>query len=146
MIEDVNVNDNKQDSDLSNKEVRVKDSVAVLKEFSYILALATSQNSSLSIAISKLANIISRYKDKPLDDVINNLTLGRRSSSIKNELKPQKIISELEARSLTVEQIEKLLASGNLSKSDLATIALVRFGISRAEVKKTKKEVKYTNL
>jgi hypothetical protein len=141
MFEELNNQNRKMDVSSLNTQATVKDLVTVLRELSNILALANSRNPELSISINKLANVISRYKDKPLDDVISSLTLGRRVSSTKTNVKPRKIVTESEAKSLTLEQIEKLLTSEDLSKADLTIIASVRFGISKAEVKKTKREI-----
>jgi integrase len=123
--------------EISGKKPSVEELVAVLRQFSRILELANAQNTELSNVVRKLANIISRYRDKSIDDVLDGLTIVKRMRSVKPL--PKVRISESEVKSLTPEQIERLLESGKLGKADLITIAVIRFGISRAELMKTKK-------
>jgi len=124
--------------EISGKKPSIEELVAVLRQFSKVLELANSQNPELSNVVGKLANILSRYKDKSTDEVLDSLTIGKRKQ-VKPVSKARKVISESEAKSLTLEQIEKLLESEGSSKSDLITIAVVRYGMSKADLMKTRK-------
>ncbi len=128
----------KSPTGISSNKPNIEELVTILKEFSKILALANSQNPDLSTAVGRLANILSRYKDKSTDEVLDSLTIGRRKQ-VKPVSKVSKAISESEAKSFTLEQIENLLESEELNKSDLITIAVVRFGMSKADLMKTRK-------
>lgn len=128
---------NKSPIEISGKKPSIGELVAVLRQLSKILELANSQNPELSNAVGKLANILSRYKDKSTDDVLNGLTIAKRMQSVKPL--PKVRISESEVKTLTLEQIEKLLESEELGKADLITIAVIMFGMSKAELMKTKK-------
>lgn len=128
----------KSPTGISSNKPKIEELVTILKEFSRILALANSQNPELSTAVGRLANVLSRYKDKSIDEVLFSLTIGKRKQ-LKPVSKASKAISESEAKSLTLEQIEKLLESEGSSKSDLITIAVVRYGMSKADLMKTRK-------
>lgn len=123
---------------ISSNKPNIEELVTILKEFSKILALANSQNPELSTAVGRLANILSRYKDKSTDEVLDSLTIGRQKQ-VRPVSKASKAISESEAKSFNLEQIENLLESEDLNKSDLITIAVVRFGMSKADLMKTRK-------
>ncbi len=128
----------KSPTGISSNKLNIEELVTILKEFSRILALANSQNPELSTAVGRLANVLSRYKDKSTDEVLDSLTIGKRKQ-LKPVSKASKAISESEAKSLTLEQIEKLLESEGSSKSDLITIAVLRYGMSKADLMKTRK-------
>jgi integrase len=135
--EDLAGNSISNSTEITGKKSSIEDLVTILRQFSRILELANSQEPELSNAVGKLANIISRYREKSIDEVLDGLTIARRMRSVKPL--PQVRISESEAKSLTSEQIERLLESEEIGKADLITIAMVRFGMSRAELMKTKK-------
>lgn len=135
--EDLAGNSISNSTEITGKKSSIEDLVTILRQFSRILELANSQEPELSNAVGKLANIISRYREKSIDEVLDGLTIARRMRSAKPL--PQVRISESEAKSLTSEQIERLLESEEIGKADLITIAMVRFGMSRAELMKTKK-------
>jgi len=122
---------------ISGNKPSIEELVSLLRQLSKMLEVANSQNTELSNAVGKLANILSRYKDKPIDDVLGSLTIAKRTRTVKRS--PKVKISESEAKSLTLEQIERLLESEEIGKSDLITIAVLRFGMSKAELMKTKK-------
>ncbi len=128
----------KNPTGISSNKPNIEELVTILKEFSRMLALANSQNPELSTAVGRLANVLSRYKDKSIDEVLFSLTIGKRKQR-KPVSKTSKAISESEAKSLTLEQIEKLLESEGSNKSDLITIAVVRYGMSKADLMKTRK-------
>jgi len=121
---------------LGNKP-SIEELISLLRQLSKMLEVANSQNPELSNAVGKLANILSRYKDKSIDDVLDSLTIAKRTRTVKRL--PKVKISESEAKSLTLEQIERLLESEEIGKSDLIAIAVLRFGMSKAELTKTKK-------
>ncbi|MBI3041159.1 MAG: hypothetical protein HYY80_05895 [Chloroflexi bacterium] len=123
--------------EISSKKPSIEELISLLRQLSKMLELANSQNPRLSNAVGKLANILSRYKDKSIDDVLDSLTIAKRTQSVKRLSKAR--FSESEAKSLTLEQIERLLESEELGKSDLITIAVLRFGMSKAELMKTRK-------
>lgn len=121
----------------SSKNSDIEELVSLLRHLSKMLESANSQNPKLSNAVVKLANVLSRYKDKSIDDVLDGLTLAKRIKSVKPISKAR--ITESEATSLSLEQIERLLESEDLGKSDLITIAASRFGMSKADLMKTRK-------
>ena len=123
--------------EISGKKSSIEELTSLLRHLSKMLELANSQDHELSNAVGKLANILSRYKDKSIDDVLDGLTLAKRLKSVKPIAEAR--ISESEAKSLTLEQIERLLESEELGKSDLITIAVSRFGMSKADLMKTRK-------
>jgi integrase len=127
----------KSPREIPGKKPCIEELVTILRQFSRILELANSQNPELSNAVGKLANILSRYRDKSMDDVLDALTIAKRIQSVKPL--PKVRISESEVKSLTPEQIERLLESEELGKADLITVAVVRFGMSKAELMKTRK-------
>jgi len=127
----------KSPAEISSKKLSIEELISLLRQLSKMLELANSQNPELSNAVGKLANILSRYKDKSIDDVLDSLTIAKRTQSVKRLSKAR--ISESEAKSLTLEEIERLLQSEEVGKSDLITIAVLRFGMSKAELMKTKK-------
>jgi hypothetical protein len=124
--------------EIPSNEPSVEELSSLLRHLSKMLELANSQNPKLSYAVGKLANILLRYKDKSIDDVLDGLTLAKRLKSVKHIAEAK--ISESEAKSFTLEQIEKLLETKELGKSDLITIAASRFGMSKADLMKTRKE------
>lgn len=123
--------------EISSKKSNIEELISLLRHLSKMLELANSQNSELSNAVGKLANVLSRYKDKSIDDVLDGLTLAKRIKSVKSISKAR--ITESEAKSLSSEQIERLLESEEFGKSDLITIAVSRFGMSKADLMKTRK-------
>lgn len=135
--EDPAVNSINNSTGIAGKKPSIEDLVTILRQFSRILELANPQEPELSNAVGKLANIISRYREKSINEVLGSLTIAKRMRSVKPL--PQGRISESEAKSLTSEQIERLLESEEMGKADLITIAVVRFGMSRTELMKTKK-------
>jgi hypothetical protein len=108
--------------------------------YSKILSLANARNPELAQAVAKLANTLSKYKDKPVDEILGNIIIQKPRHPTGYILKTSKTISESEARDFTLEHIERLLDSEKLSKSDLISIAAGRFGISKADLAKTKKD------
>lgn len=122
----------------SNQRLSVQELVIVLREFSKILALANATNPELSEAVRRLANMLSKYKNRPIDDVLDNLTIQKRRHPLSPVLKTSKTITYSEAKAFTLEHIERLIESGRLSKSDLITIAMGKFSMSKADLMKTK--------
>lgn len=123
--------------EISGDKSSVEELSSLLRHLSKMLELANSQNPELSKAVGKLASILLRYRDKSIDDVLDGLTLSKRLKSVKQIAKTR--ISEAEAKSVTLEQIERLLESEELGKADLVTMAVSRFGMSKADLMKTKK-------
>ncbi len=124
--------------EISGKKPGIEELTSLLRHLSKMLELANSQNPELSKAVGKLANILSRYKHKSINDVLDGLTLTKKLKSVKPISEAR--ISESEAKSVTLEQIERLLESEELGKSDLITIAVSRFGMSKADLMKARKE------
>jgi len=123
----------------SSQRLSIQELVTVLREFSKILVLANATNPELSEAVRRLANMLSKYKDRPIDDVLDNLAIQKRRHPVGPVLKTSKTISDSEAKAFTLEHIEQLIESERLSKSDLITIAMGKFGMSKADLMKTKK-------
>lgn len=130
-------NDNRE---MSSRKLYIQELVVLLREFSKILSLANATNPELAQAVAKLANTLSKYKDKPVDEILGNIIIQKPRHPTGYILKTSKTISESEARDFTLEHIERLLDSERLSKSDLISIAAGRFGISKADLTKTKKD------
>lgn len=123
--------------EISGDKSSVEELSSLLRHLSKMIELANSQNPELSKAVGKLASILFRYRNKSIDEVLDGLTLSKRLKSVKQIAKAR--IPEAEAKSLTLEQIERLLESDELGKSDLVAIAVPRFGMSKADLMKTKK-------
>jgi len=130
-------NDNRE---MSSRKLYIQELVVLLREFSKILSLANATNPELAQAVAKLANMLSKYKDKPVDEILGNIIIQKPRHPTGYILKTSKTISESEARDFTLEHIERLLDSERLSKSDLISIAAGRFGISKGDLTKTKKD------
>lgn len=124
----------------SSQKLSIRQLVTVLKELSKVLVLANATNNEMSQAVRSLANVLLRYKDKQVDYVLNNLTLQKPRHTYGYILKTSKTISESEAKDFTFEHIERLLESERLSKPDLISIAVGKFGMSKADLMKTRKE------
>lgn len=127
----------KNSKEFSDKKPSIEEIVTILRQLSKILEIANSQNPELASSIGKLANILSRYRDKCTDDVLNSLTINTRIKSSKPIMKRR--IPDLEINALTLEQIERLLESKEIGRVDLINIAATRFGMSKSELMKTKR-------
>lgn len=121
--------------------ITVQELVTALREFAKTLTITHVQKEGFPNALEKLANFLSRHKDKPINDVLDNLTIGKQRRQSKWIIKTSKTISESEAKDFTLEHIERLLESERLSKPDLITIAVGKFGIPKADLMKTRKEL-----
>lgn len=126
--------------EMSNQKLHIQELVVLLREFSKILSLANKTNPELAQAVAKLANTLSKYKDKPLGDILSNLIIQKPRHQTGYILKTSKTISESEAKDFTLEHVERLLGSGKLSKPDLISVAVGKFGMSKADLMKTRKE------
>ena len=126
--------------DISNDNREMSSRKLYMKELVVLLSLANARNPELAQAVAKLANTLSKYKDKPVDEILGNIIIQKPRHPTGYILKTSKTISESEARDFTLEHIERLLDSEKLSKSDLISIAAGRFGISKADLAKTKKD------
>lgn len=127
----------KYQTEIDNKKPTVEELSTILKQFSKMLEVANLQKPELSHAFFKLANILSRYKDKSINDVLDGLTIVKRTHSVKPSAKSK--ISESDITFLTLEKIEELLDSEDLDKYDLIVIATTRFGMSKADLMRMKK-------
>ena len=114
--------------------------VVLLRELSKLLSLANPRNPELARAVSKLASTLSKYKEKPVDDILGNIVIQKPRHRTGYILKTSKTISESEAKDFTLEHIERLLESERLSKPDLISIGVGKFGMSNADLMKTRKE------
>jgi hypothetical protein len=130
-------NSNNNSRETLSKKPSVEDVVLLLRQFSKLLELAESRKPELAIEILKLANILARYKEKTIDEVLEGLTLAQKKRPATKTL--QSKISESQVQSLTLDQIESLLEKEDLDKSDLISIGVSRFGLSKSELLKTKK-------
>lgn len=127
------------DKELPGRKLNVEELVVLLKEFSKILSLANPTNPELAQAVADLAKVLSKYKGKPVKDILSSITIQKPRQSYRHISKTSKTISQAEAKDFSLEHVERLLDSERLSKSDLITIATGRFGISKADLTKMKR-------
>lgn len=130
----------KDNGERSSRKLHMQELVVLLRELAKLLSLANPRNPELAQAVSKLASTLSKYKDKPVDDVLGNIVIQKPRHPTGYILKTSKTISESEARDFTLERIERLLDLEKLSKPDLISIAVGKFGMSKADLMKTRKE------
>ena len=123
----------------TSQRLSVQELVTVLRELSKLLTLANEANPELSQAVGKLAKMLSRYRGRPINDVLNNLTIGKPKHRAYYISKTSRTISESQAKGFTLEHIERLVESERLSKLDLIAIAVGKFSMSKADLMKTKK-------
>ena len=131
-----------EDSTNNSREVfsrkpSVEDVVLLLRQISKLLELAASNKPELSMAILKLANVLTRYKGNSIDEVLEGLSFTQKRRKANKTL--QSKISEAEVQTLNLDQIESLLEKNDLGKADLITVGVSRFGLSKSELLKTKR-------
>lgn len=126
--------------DRPSRKLYVQELVVLLRELSKLVSLANPRNPELARAVSKLASALSKHREKPVDDVLGNIVIQKPRHRTGYILKTSKTISESEAKDFTLEHIERLLGSERLSKPDLISIAVGKFGMSKADLMKTRKE------
>jgi len=128
------------DREKSSQKIYVQELVVLLRELSKLLSLANPRNPELAQALSKLASTLARYKNEPVDDVLANIVIQKPRRPTTYILKTSKTIAASEAKDFTLEHIERLLDLEKLSKPDLISIAVGKFGMSKADMMKTRKE------
>lgn len=116
------------------------DIAVVLRNISKAFEKPKIANSEVSEALNKLSRLLMKYKDRPINDVLNNLDVVPPRKRGRKRVKLENVINPEEAKSFTLEYIINLLENGNLSKSNLVNIGIGRFGMSRADLMKTKRE------
>ena len=124
----------------SVKKLTTSDFVTVLREFSKLFSLPNANNFELSNAFKNLAKILSHHKDKPLDEVLCNITISIETRRNRHLSKEKTKFSTIDASNFSLEHIESLLESGSLSKSDLVNIGIGKFSMSKADLMRTPKD------
>ena len=116
------------------------DFITVLREFARLFSLPNANNSELSNAFKNLAKILSYHKDKPLDEVLSNINISTKTRRNRHLSKEKTKFSIIDASNYSLEHVENLLESGNLSKSDLVNIGIGKFSMSKADLMRTPKD------
>ena len=120
--------------ELDIAEVSTKDLVQGIRACSRFLKSEQIGNPEMGNAFLRLAQAIQPLAKRPLEQVLNEI---RQISHPVSQRKPTKSLLEgLDLPNLTFDDIEQLLASGDLAKKDIIRLGHERLGLTEGRLRR----------
>ena len=124
--------------DLDTSEVSTKDLVQGIRACSRFLKSEHIGNPAMGDAFLRLAQAIQPLTSRPLEQVLNDI---RQISHPMSPRKPIKCPLEgLDLPRLSFDDIEQLLASGDLAKKDIIRLGHERLGLTEGRLRRETKD------
>ena len=121
-------------SDFETTEVSTRDLVRALRACSQFFKNNSVGKPAMGIAILSLAQAMQPLAGHPLQEVLTNIRLLPRSIASKKPL--ASLLDDRDLSDLSFEEIEHLLASGQLSKKDIIRLGHERLGLTEARLRR----------
>lgn len=125
----------------SASTVSVRDLANVLRDLAKLYSQPRTGNPKVNKALKHLGNVLLRYADRELSEVLDRLTLATVSQAKLVKAKTSRL-GDVDLRSLNLKGVRELINNTSLTKADLTEVAIQRFGIARSSLfRKSKGEV-----
>ena len=123
-----------------NNPILTKDLVDLLQSFSVALKSNRTGNLSMSLALSELSKALQPHSDRYLQEVLSEFKTLCGTDVPQKPLVSTRF-ADTDWISLSLEDVENILKTNELSKKDIVDLGHTRFGISKSKLERQSKTV-----